>query len=286
MLANRNVNVNVNVNVNACRVVWATLQGSAHFLGQRERQQACQNGESMVAQTNRLKRSLHGMMDELLNQAEKGHLNTEALRVLSKKLKVVHAQSNRARAGHVSRFIINSIAEEPFTANVLAFHDDTIDTLSDPLSIQLIIHAKRAASKGAINASWWTELMEALIPDWASIYWIRERVIVLLMARMHTLEHVEKRLDALRLDPAALFPLKSAGGEPVDPADIGNCSVYDALRADPRFVRWLLKRSATPHTYESAELLSVAVHASLYSGKAEERDEGWCEAVGRLRADT
>ena len=225
------------------------------------------------------KRALQNALTQLEKEVEDGNVNEGAQVRLSKKLKEAHDATPDDRDKHVRAFLIDMLVEAPFGAMCVPLDDRHI--IEDEAFLRELIHAKRKDEKD-IKDYWWEALLEGLLPEWMledpddqcirSIF--RCIVIKLLLVRWNTLAPLEAHLNKLKVVPAELFFLDL----PADPTDCW-ASVWQALSADARFVRWLLK-GKDKGGYSPAHRARLREFAFDHADKMARDDPEWLKALG------
>ena len=221
-----------------------------------------------------LKRNLQVALEELDAAVEAGHVNGGAHLTLANRLKAIHDAQAGLRKQHVQEYLIDSICECPIAAMNVPFDD--IQLMHSPAFLRRLLAQKRARSSGRhIESDWMGDLMEAMLPEWAvegknpSYGFLRIATVVTMEARMHTLEPVERRLDKLAVAPAVLFPVDDDDGD-------GGPNVWEAIAAEPRVIRWLLKAG---NGYTPEQVAKLRKWAIEMGDRTAELDAGWREAV-------
>jgi len=222
-----------------------------------------------------LKRNLHAMQDELDAFARKGEIKDGTRLALSNRLMAIHQAQAGLRKRHVEEYLIEAISESPFALMNVPFDD--YELVQDPRFLRRLLTRKRSRDGAPIKDDWMDDFMEGMIPEWAAdpkdptYGFLRAATIVSLETRFYTLESVERRLDKLKLTPATLFPIEGEyDGE-------GELSAWEAVAAEPRFARWLLKPG---HDYTEEQVAKLREWAIDMSNQTAERDQGWRDAVG------
>ena len=225
------------------------------------------------------KRALQNALTQLEREVEEGHVNEGAHVRLSKCLKSAHDATPDDRTMHVRTFLIDMLVEDPFGAMSVPSKDRHI--IEDEAFLRQLIHKKRKGGK-QIKSNWWECLLDGLLPEWMlenpddqairSIF--RSIAITLLRVRWHTLVPLEEHLDKLKIVPAELFFLDP-------PEDDEDCfgSVWQALSADARFVRWLLK-GKEKGGYSPAHRARLREYAFDHADKMARDDPEWLKALG------
>tara|TARA_B110001450_G_C17523121_1_gene441442 strand:+ start:26 stop:802 length:777 start_codon:yes stop_codon:yes gene_type:complete len=225
------------------------------------------------------KRALHSAMTQLETEVEHGHVNEGAHVRLSKCLKTTYDATPDDRTKHVRTFLVDMLVQAPISAMSVPLDDRHI--IEDEAFLRELIHAKRKDGKD-IKDDWWEDLLEGLLPGWMledpddqgihSVF--RSIAITLLRVRWNTLAPLEAHLNKLKVVPAELFFLNL-------PADATDCwaSVWQALSADARFVRWLLK-GKDKGGYSSAHRAQLREFAFDHADKMARKDPEWLKALG------
>lgn len=227
--------------------------------------------------------ALQDAMSALEEEVDRGGVNGGAHVRLSGCLKRVYDASDGSKKRHIRGYLIETLAEDPFgAASVPCKYRDIIE---DEAFLRELIHAKR--NEGApISADWWAHLMEALLPGWmlehpddeAIRSSFRRLLIILLRVRWHTLEPLEAHLDKLGVVPSQLFPVYDDDDAAWDDEDTW-ALVWEALRADARFICWLLK-GADKGGYSPAHRAELRECAFDSADKMARDDPRWLRALG------
>ena len=225
------------------------------------------------------KRALHSAMAQLETEVEQGHVNEGAHVRLSQCLKTAHDATPDLKARHIRTYLIDALVENPFgSMNVPNQHRWLIE---DQAFLRRLVHAKRKEAV-PIKDDWWTDLLTGLLPDWLledsgdfpcrSIF--RSIVITLLRVRWHTLAPLEAYLDKLKVVPAELFPL-----DPPEEDENYFATVWQAIEADARFVRWLLK-GKDKGGYSHAHRARLREYTFDHADAMARKDPEWLKALG------
>ena len=227
------------------------------------------------------KRALHSAMTQLETEVEQGHVNEGAHVRLSQRLKTAHDATPDEKTRHIRQYLHESILEDPF-GGTMSIPCKYRWMIEDQAFLRRLIHAKRNKGGVPIKNAWWTDLMDGMLPEWMlhrsddhalrSIF--RSITITLLRVRWHTLAHVETHLSKLNLVPADLFPL-----DPPENTEDYWATVWQAIEADARFVRWLLK-GKDKGGYSPAHRARLREYAFDHADAMARKDPEWLKALG------
>lgn len=227
-------------------------------------------------QRNGVKHLLRSVLEELDKELEDENLNEGAHLRISNGLKAIFDANASTKTQHIEEYLLDTLSDDPF--GFMTVHLDYRPILEKPsFWRKLIVKTKKRYGDKAIPQKWWEDALEWFLPEWSSpnykhaacVCLMRVGVIVLLETRWNTLEPLIARLDDLKIEPSTLFP--------VEEDDDDGPGVFCMLRAEPRFLRWLLKDG---HAYSKPAVNALRKSALLASDKTAERDPLFVKALG------
>tara|TARA_B110000902_G_scaffold213701_1_gene245375 strand:- start:198 stop:1046 length:849 start_codon:yes stop_codon:yes gene_type:complete len=227
-------------------------------------------------QRNGVKHLLRSVLEELDKELEDENLNEGAHLRISNGLKAIFDANASTKTQHIQEYLLDTLSDDPF--GFMTVHLDYRPILEKPsFWRKLIVKTKKRYGDKAIPQKWWEDALEWFLPEWSSpnykhaacVCLMRVGVIVLLETRWNTLEPLIARLDDLKIEPSTLFP--------VEEDDDDGPGVFCMLRAEPRFLRWLLKDG---HAYSKPAVNALRKSALLASDKTAERDPLFVKALG------
>ena len=225
---------------------------------------------------NGVKHLLRSVLEELDKELEDENLNEGAHLRISNGLKAIFDANASTKTQHIEEYLLDTLSDDPF--GFMTVHLDYRPILEKPsFWRKLIVKTKKRYGDKAIPQKWWEDALEWFLPEWSSpnykhaacVCLMRVGVIVLLETRWNTLEPLIARLDDLKIEPSTLFP--------VEEDDDDGPGVFCMLRAEPRFLRWLLKDG---HAYSKPAVNALRKSALLASDKTAERDPLFVKALG------
>jgi len=223
-----------------------------------------------------VKHLLRSVLEELDKELEDENLNEGAHLRISNGLKAIFDANASTKTQHIQEYLLDTLSDDPF--GFMTVHLDYRPILEKPsFWRKLIVKTKKRYGDKAIPQKWWEDALEWFLPEWSSpnykhapcVCLMRVGVIVLLETRWNTLEPLIARLDDLKIEPSTLFPFEED--------DDDGPGVFCMLRAEPRFLRWLLKDG---HAYSKKAVNALREAALLASDKTAERDPLFVKALG------
>lgn len=224
------------------------------------------------------RRAIQDAMSALDEEVDKGGVNSGAHVRLSKCLKTVYDAENAQKTKVIRGYLLEQLVNSPFDAISVPFKYKSI--VENEAFLRELVRMKRREGT-PIPQDWWVDLMEGLLPNWMlespddkalrSIF--RATVIVLLRVRWHTLEPLMAHLNKLGIAPSELFPVND------DDDDAEWAHVWNALRADARLVRWLLK-GKDKGGYSRAHVSEIQQFSFDHADKMARDDPKWLRALG------
>jgi len=223
-----------------------------------------------------VKHLLRSVLEELDKELEDENLNEGAHLRISNGLKAIFDANASTKTQHIQEYLLDTLSDDPF--GFMTVHLDYRPILEKPsFWRKLIVKTKKRYGDKAIPQKWWEDALEWFLPEWSSpnykhaacVCLMRVGVIVLLETRWNTLEPLIARLDDLKIEPSTLFPFEED--------DDDGPGVFCMLRAEPRFLRWLLKDG---HAYSKPAVNALRKSALLASDKTAERDPLFVKALG------
>lgn len=219
---------------------------------------------------------LRSVLEKLDKELEDENLNEGAHLRLSNGLKEIFDANASTKTQHIEEYLLDTLSDDPF--GFMSVHLDYRLIIEKPsFWRKLIVKTKKRFGDKTIPQKWWEDALEWFLPEWSSpsykdggcVCLMRVGVIVLLQTRWNTLEPLIARLDDLKIEPSTLFPVEEDDDDGPD--------VFCMLRAEPRFLRWLLKDG---HAYSKKAVNALREAAFLASDKTSERDPLFVKALG------